>query len=121
MLDLAFPDQVPDGSCHILDRHVRVDTVLVEEIDDIGLEPLQGSFRHFPDVLGAAIETRLLVRFRVDVEAELGRDHDLVKHGCQCLADDLFVREGTIHLGGIEEGDPTLHCRTDEGDGVFPA
>ena len=31
MLDLAFLDEVTDGSCHVFHRNARVDTVLVEE------------------------------------------------------------------------------------------
>ena len=33
---------VLDGPRHILDRHVRVDTTLVEQVDPIGAQALQG-------------------------------------------------------------------------------
>ena len=39
--DLAFRDQLPDGAGDVLDRHVRVDAVLVEQVDAIGPQPLQ--------------------------------------------------------------------------------
>ena len=37
VLHFAFLDQVLHRARHVLDRHVRVDTVLIEQIDDIGL------------------------------------------------------------------------------------
>jgi hypothetical protein len=39
--DLALTDQVPHRSRDFFDRHVRVDTVLVEEVDRLDLEPLE--------------------------------------------------------------------------------
>ena len=40
-----------------------------------------------------------------EVEAELGRDHDLVADGRERLADKLFVGVGAVDLGRIEERD----------------
>ena len=37
VLDLAFPDQVLHRARDVLDRHVRVDAVLVEQVDGVGL------------------------------------------------------------------------------------
>ena len=37
--DLAGCDQLTDGARHVLDRHLRVDAVLVEEVDDVHTEP----------------------------------------------------------------------------------
>ena len=34
--DLAGPDQLLDGAGDVLDRHVRVDAVLVEQVDVVG-------------------------------------------------------------------------------------
>jgi hypothetical protein len=39
--DLASGDQVPYGAAHLLDRHVRVDPVLIEQVDMVGPQPLQ--------------------------------------------------------------------------------
>ena len=41
VLDLTFPNQVLHRSRHVFDRHLRVDTVLVEQIDGIDPEPLE--------------------------------------------------------------------------------
>ena len=42
VLDFALGDQLPDRPSHVLDRHVRVDAVLIEDIDAIGSQALQG-------------------------------------------------------------------------------
>jgi hypothetical protein len=36
VLDLAFGDQLLDGTSHIFDRHFRINAVLVEDVDTIG-------------------------------------------------------------------------------------
>src|SRR5271170_6610038 len=37
VLNLALPDQVLDCARHVFDRHVGIDTMLIEEVDDIDL------------------------------------------------------------------------------------
>ena len=116
MLDLALGDQVLDRARHVLDRHVRVDAVLVEEVDDLDPQPLQRRVADLADVLGPAVEARLLLRLGIDIEAELGGDHHLVAHRLQRLADHLLIGEGAIDLGGVEEGDAALYRRADQRD-----
>ena len=45
VLDLPLLDQLLHGAGHVLDRDVRVDAVLVEEVDRVGPEPLRASAR----------------------------------------------------------------------------
>ena len=40
VLDLTLGNQLLDRSCHVLDRHVRIDAVLIKKIDVIGPQPL---------------------------------------------------------------------------------
>jgi hypothetical protein len=40
MLDLAFLHKVLHRACYVLDGHVRVDTVLIEEVDGLELRRL---------------------------------------------------------------------------------
>ena len=84
MLDLAFSDQVLHRAGHVLDRHVGIDAVLVEKIDDVGPEALQRRLDGLPDVLRPAVHaSRLPVR--AELEAELGGDHHLVAERAQAL------------------------------------
>src|ERR1035437_6760615 len=41
VLDLAFPNQVLHRSSYVFDRHVRVNPILIEQVDDINLESLE--------------------------------------------------------------------------------
>ena len=57
VLDLAFLNQVLHGSRYIFDGHVRVNTVLIEEIDDVDLEPFERPLGDLLDVLRPAVQT----------------------------------------------------------------
>ncbi len=63
VLDLAFPNQILHRARDVLDRHVRVDAVLIEEIDPIGLESLERRVGDFPDVRRPAIQASLFAAF----------------------------------------------------------
>ena len=40
MLHLAFRDKLLDRACDLFHRHIRVDTVLVEKVEDRSCRPL---------------------------------------------------------------------------------
>jgi hypothetical protein len=54
--DLALGYELGEGADCVLDGRVRVDAVLVAEVDVIGSQPLQRSFDRGADVRGAAVE-----------------------------------------------------------------
>ena len=114
--DLAFANQVFDRTGDVFDWHVGVDAVLVEEVDPIGLEPLQRRLRHLTNVRRPAVQPSLLAV--VELEAELGGDHDLVAHWTKRLADQLFVRERSVGFGRVEERDAALEGRADDGNAL---
>jgi hypothetical protein len=117
VLDLALPDQLLHRARDVFDRDVRVDAVLVEEVDAVGPEALQHALDRDLDVPGTAVQAgTLLPGLRVDVPAELRGDHDLAADGREGLAHELLVPEGAVHLGGVEERDAPLHGRPDERD-----
>jgi hypothetical protein len=41
VLDFALLDKVLHRPCYVLDRHVRINAVLIEQIDSIDLQPLE--------------------------------------------------------------------------------
>jgi hypothetical protein len=55
VLNLALLDQVLHGSRYVFDRHVRIKTVLIGQIDDIDLEPLERGVGDLLDVLESAV------------------------------------------------------------------
>jgi hypothetical protein len=118
VLDLAFVDQLLDRAGDVFDRDVRVDAVLVEQVDVVRPEPLQRAVDARADGLGAAVEA-VFAAAAEEVEAELGRDHDLVAHRFERLADEFFVRERPVHLRRVEERDPALDGVADQPDPVL--
>ena len=119
VLDLARLDQLLDRSRHVLDRHVRVDAVLIEQVDDVDPEPLERGLDGLLDVLRPAVQARPAPaggRLGLEVEPELGGDHDLVAERGQGLAHELLVRERAVDLGGVEEGDAAFDGRPEQRD-----
>jgi hypothetical protein len=105
--DLACVDEFLDGAGDLLDRHLRVDAVLVEQVDGVGAEPPEGAVDGAADVLGIAGQSGLAALL-VEREAELGGDDDLVAHGREGFADEFLVAIGAVDLGGVEEGDSAI-------------
>ena len=95
MQDLALRHQVLDGPGDILDRHLRVDAVLVQEIDTIGPQAPQHALDGELDAVRTAVETRTpLARLQIDVPAELRRDDDLVAERRDGFAEDPLAPRG---------------------------
>ena len=117
-LTLPCANQVLHRAGDVLDRHIGIDAVLIEEIDAIGPQPLQRCVRHVADVLGAAVEAGH-ARRSVDVEAELRGDHHAVADRRECFADELLIGERAVHFGRIEERDPSVDGGPDDGDAVW--
>ena len=118
VFDLALPDQILDGSRDVLDRHVRIDTVLIEQVDAIGAQPFQRRIGDLPDMLRPAVHAKVRDR-RAECVAELGRDHDLVAERSEGFAHEFLVPVRAIGLGGVEECDAALDRRSDQPDRIL--
>jgi hypothetical protein len=115
MLDLSRSDQILDRAGDVLDRHVRIDAVLVEQVDAIGPQALQRGVGHFSDVLRSTVQD-LLLAVVAEGEAEFRGDDDLLPERLQGFADQLFVGERTIDFSRVEKGDAALDSRADQRD-----
>jgi hypothetical protein len=93
VLDLAFLNQILHRPRHLFDWHVRVHTVLIEQIDDIGLESLECGIGHIFDVRRSAIHACLLP-LGIKFEPELGGDHHLLADMRECFAHQVLVTNG---------------------------
>ena len=115
VLHLPFPNQFLYRSCHIFDRHARVDTVLIEQIDGIDLEPLERGFGYLPDVLRPAVQTNLF-SLGAEFESELGGYYHLAAEGRKRFAHKFFVCERSVGFSGVEEGDAAFDSLPNQGD-----
>ena len=82
VVDLSGVDQLRHRADGLLDRHVRIDAVLVVEVDVVDAEPPQRAVDRSAHVLGGAVDgadRRHVARNGVVKPApELGRDHVFV-------------------------------------------
>src|SRR5207253_8025564 len=89
--------------------------VLVEKVDVIGGEPLQGTLDRDANVLRAAIERTRAAR-NVGDPAELRCEHDLVSVVLDRPPYELLVGERAVRLRGIEERDTKIERAMDRPD-----
>src|SRR5258706_8308152 len=118
MAHLAGRDQVLHRAGDVLDGDVRIDAVLVEKIDVVRAEASQHRVCCALDVLRLAVEPAAFARRRINVEAELGGDHDLVAEGRQRFPDQGFVGPGTVGLGSIKKGDAEVVGAANDADAL---
>ena len=115
VLHLTFPNQILHRAGHIFDRNVRIDTMLIEQIEHVCPESFQRSLSNFLNVLWSTVDADLLA-FGTDLESELGGDHHSLTHWSQRFADELFVREWAVNFSGVEERDASFHCCSQKRD-----
>lgn len=111
--DLAGPDEVSDRSRDLLDRHGRIDAVLVEQVDAIRPQAPQRGFRDGADRRGPAVEPDI---FGAVLEAELGGHDHVVTERRDGLADHCLIGERPISLGRVEQCHAAVEGRADEAD-----
>jgi large subunit ribosomal protein L32 len=104
-----------DELCHrtdgLLDGRLRVDTVLVVEVDVVRAEPLQRPVDRRTDVLGPSVRTTV-----AEGADELRGEDETVAPALDRPADELFVRAAAVELGRVEERDPELERPVDGGN-----
>ena len=114
MPDLALSAEVADGPGHVFDRHLRIDSVLVEQVDVVSPEPLQHLLHDLADVVRPAVESS-----GFEVETELRREDHLVADRLERLADEGLVRIGPVGLSGVEERHPEVMRVPDKADAMI--
>src|SRR5262245_55775197 len=101
--DFARFDQFGHGSDGFFNGNLGVDAVLIVKVDDFDAQTLEATFYGAADVGGRAVRAAARA-VGVDAKTELGGDHHgIPRHFAKEFADQLFVGEGTVDFGGIEE------------------
>ncbi len=120
MPNLAGSDQLLDRAGYLLDRHVRIDTMLIEQVDGFDFQPRETAVGDLLDVFRSTVEgTPTLLTLRCGPPAKLGGDHDLTFERRERLADDFLINQRSVHFGRVKEGDSLLDRRTDHGNGFL--
>jgi hypothetical protein len=80
--NLSFFDQLLHRPHHFLDRYLRVDAMLVKQVDTIGFQPFEGGFDDGLDGLWTAVQT---LAWHTLFKAELCGDDHLIPDWRQCF------------------------------------
>ena len=112
--DLTLFDQPRHGADRVLNRHGRIDPVLVIEVDDINAEALEARLAGLRDIFGAAVDA--VGAARLAGLAEFGHDHDAVSPGLQRAAEQFLVLTPAIHVRAVEMVDAELDRPMDQPD-----
>ena len=113
--DLAGGDQLGHRGDCLADRRDLVGPVVVEQVDMVGLEPLERAVERAPDVARLAARGSVVAH----VAAELRREHHLVAAAAQELAEHpLAPALAAVDIGRVEEGDAGGDGRIDDGAGA---
>src|SRR5581483_7759258 len=113
--NLAGAHEIRHRADRLFDRDVRVDAVLVIEIDRVDLQALQRRVARLADVLRRSVDAEELALLAAHVP-ELRRDDDGVAAAADRAADEPLVRERTVHVGRVEKVDPEIDRAMDRRD-----
>jgi hypothetical protein len=110
------------GTIHGFDGHLRVNPVLVEEVDSVDPQPFERGLGDALDLFGPAVHAnhRICSPAEIELEPELGGDHHLPAEWSEGFAHQLFVRVRAIHFSGIGEGDAAFDGGSDQSDHLLP-
>src|SRR5207249_4191422 len=117
MQNFALRDQPLDRTGDVLDRDVRIDAMLVQQIDAVGTEALEQGIDDRLDVLRSAVQT---TRASFDVEAELRRDPDAVANRRERFSNELFAGVRSVDFSGVEKRDASFMRFTENLDALVP-
>jgi hypothetical protein len=113
MLHLPFANEFLDSRRHVLDWHIRIDSVLVEQVDMVCLQARERFVSHFPNAFRATVQT---AGRKAVLEAEFCGDDYLVADWAKGFTEQIFVGERSIGLGRVEEGHAMIKSRADQFD-----
>jgi hypothetical protein len=95
VLDLTLVNKILHGSRDVFDGHIRVNAVLIEQVDRVNLErlerlePLERGLGDLFDVRWPTIQAPLPAGF--EFEPELCRDHHLIAERGESFAYERFI------------------------------
>ena len=109
-LTLPCLDQVLHRSGDVFDRHIRIDAVLIEQVDRIDLEPLERGLGDLLDVRRAGCPGPAGSPDS-NLNPNLVAITTCIAERSERFADELFVGERAVGFGGVEERDAAVDGR----------
>src|SRR5215510_738312 len=114
---LALLDEARHRADRVLDRHGRIDAVLIVEVDDIDAEPLEALVARDRHIVRAPVgQAALAAGAHV---AELGRHDRAIAPVVDRTGDQLLVLAVAVDVGRVEEVDAKLDGRMDRANALL--
>src|SRR5258707_76526 len=94
--------------------------MLIKQVDDINLEPLERALGGSLDVLWTTVQAWQTLHpagigIRTEVEPEFGGDHHSVTERSESFAHEFFVQKRAVDLGSVKECDAAFHGCPEKG------
>jgi len=102
MQDLALGDQIFDGASDFFNRYVRVDAVLVVQVDSVGLQAIKRLLYNLFYVFWTAVQTNSAI----DGEAKFTGYLYLVSERLEGFTNQFFVCVRAVDFGGVKKVTP---------------
>src|SRR5947207_3552296 len=92
---LAGANQLRHRAYGFFDRRLRIDPMLIIEIDAINAEPAQARFARLLHILRFAVDAAKPWRIRVAQDSELCRDNHMMAFAANSASEQLLIRVRT--------------------------
>jgi hypothetical protein len=114
--DLTLFDKLRHGADGVLDRHFRIDAVLIVKIDDLHAQTLQAGVASGCDIFRPAVGDLAAAPAEI---AELGRQNDIRAASLDRLADQLLVVAIAVSIRSVEQCNAAIQRFADDGEPLF--
>src|SRR5437762_13748601 len=105
---LAGANQLRHRAYGFVDGCLRIDPMLIIEIDAINAEPAQARFARLLHIHRFPVNPAKPWRIRVAQDSELCRDNHAMAFVANAASEQMFIRVRTINVGGIEKRKPDV-------------
>src|SRR3984893_9825813 len=113
--DLPALDEPRHAAHGVLDGHLRIDPVLVVEVDHVHAQALEARVAGFRDIGGPAVD-EVALAVRAPHLAELGGHEHPVALAFDGAPEQLLVLAPAVHVRGVEMVDPEVEGAVDDAD-----
>ena len=114
--DFTGVDKFTHGPNRVLDGDIRIDPMLVVQVDDLNPEPQQTAIASGLHIFRMAVDANEFPLFITDI-AELGRQENFSAAAFDGLADEALVLAAAVHVGRVEKVEAEIEGAVDGGNG----
>ena len=107
---LSLLHQLRHGADGVFNGDVRIDAVLVVEVNVVDPQSLERAFAGHAHMLRPAVDAASALAVCTTHESKFGGDIHLVASIANCIANQFLILERAIGIGGIEEIDSQFQC-----------